>query len=355
MNQYIKGNLKKILKNRRLNKMKKIYDDRVQNEFLNVDDHMSGEYEEDIKKYWKNFGVTLNTDYHKWYASRNGLEDPKYIPEDIFYLYIVPTFNKLEFAGAFADKAYYDLLFPEVKKPLTYIKNVNGFYFDDKFNPISKEKALKICSNRSDKLIVKPTIESGGGKGIQLVEGNNISEIQNKLEKIFSIDAKNFIVQDFINQHEMIGQLNSTSVNTIRVFSFLREEGVTILGSHIRTGKINAFQDHFGTIFGINETGNLYDYGIKSHQGRRLYQNDLEMDIEDVYIPNFDKIINIIKAKHSKLAHFRLIAWDFAINYDEEPLLIEFNIKAPGINNHQLIDGPIFREYTDEVLTEVFK
>jgi len=350
---YIKNNIKNLLENRRFNKMKKIYDDRVQDEFLNADDHISKEYSNAIKRYWQQFGISINTDYHKWYTSRNGIEDPRYIPEDIFYLNIVPAYNNLDFADAFADKAYYNIYFPKVKKPVTYIKNINGFYYDDDFNPITKDKAIKLCS-KSDKLIVKPTIESGGGKGIELIDRGSISENEKQLNNIFSSNSENFIVQDFIKQHPMLSQLNHTSVNTVRVFSFLREKEVAILGSHIRTGKADSFQDHFGTIYGINETGNLYDFGIKSHEGKKLYNKELPVDIDGVYIPNFDKLINIIKKEHHKLPHFRLIAWDFAINSEGEPLLIEFNIKAPGINNHQLIDGPLLREYTDDVLHEVF-
>lgn len=349
-----KNIVKKLLEQRRVHKLEKVYTNRVKNELLRPEDNLSEEYRETIKNYWQQFGVDINTDYHKWYSSRNEIEDPRYIPEDIFYLDIVPAFNNLEFADGFADKSYYDLLFPEVNKPVTYVKNINGFYYDRNFNPLTEKKALEMCSE-SNKLIVKPTIDSGGGKGIQLVTGNSVEEIKNNLQEAFTAASENFIVQDFIDQHPMTSALNSTSVNTIRVFSFLRNEGVAILGSHIRTGKAGAFQDHFGIIYGIDANGQLYDYGIKSHAGNKLYSDDLDMDIEQLHIPNFDKIIHTIKTEHSKLSHFRLVAWDFAINEDGEPLLVEFNIKAPGINNHQLIDGPLFGEYTDEVLNEVFK
>ena len=49
----------------------------------------------------------------------------------------------------------------------------------------------------------------------------------------------------------------------------------------------------------------------------------------------------------------KLISWDFAIGVDGEPILIEANLSFGQIDFHQLCNGPIFKEMTDEILCYV--
>lgn len=349
----IKNNIKEKIAYMRNKQRERYFNKVVNSKLIESEDSISADYEKKIKAYWDKYNIQFDLGYHKWYSSRNGIQDPRYIPESIFYPYIVPYYNNLGLADAFQDKAYYTLLFPDVKMPTTLVKNINGQYFDANFNPITEKTAIDICS-KQNKMIIKPTIDSGAGKGLHLINEDNINEVKAKTKKAFNNNPGNFIVQKFITQHSVISELNPTSVNTIRLFSFLDNQEVIILGAHIRTGKKDSFHDHFGVVYGIDKEGKLYDFGIKSHDGYKLYRNKMNSNFENIKIPNFDKILSIIENKHEKLAHFRLIAWDFAINYDGEPLFIEINLKSPGINNHQLIDGPLFREYTDKVLNDVF-
>ena len=50
----------------------------------------------------------------------------------------------------------------------------------------------------------------------------------------------------------------------------------------------------------------------------------------------------------------RLISWDFAIDENGEPMLIEMNISYGELDFHQLCNGPIFGDKTEDVLNEVF-
>jgi hypothetical protein len=70
-------------------------------------------------------------------------------------------------------------------------------------------------------------------------------------------------------------------------------------------------------------------------------------------IPNYDEIIGIINSLHPMLAHFGLIYWDFALDSDANPILIELNLVTPNITILQLIHGPMFGEMTSTVLREV--
>ena len=57
---------------------------------------------------------------------------------------------------------------------------------------------------------------------------------------------------------------------------------------------------------------------------------------------------------HKRFAHFRIISWDFAVDENNDIQLIEFNFSPQGIRIHQINNGPLFGEFTVEVLEEVF-
>ena len=67
--------------------------------------------------------------------------------------------------------------------------------------------------------------------------------------------------------------------------------------------------------------------------------------------------INILKeqnlAKRFSLIS-RLISWDLAIDENAQPLLIEGNLTFGELDFHQMCNGPIFGDLTEEVLKDVF-
>ena len=50
----------------------------------------------------------------------------------------------------------------------------------------------------------------------------------------------------------------------------------------------------------------------------------------------------------------RLISWDLAIDENAQPLLIEGNLTFGELDFHQMCNGPIFGDLTEEVLKDVF-
>ena len=64
------------------------------------------------------------------------------------------------------DKNYYSLLFPDVKQPDIVVRKINGIYYDTSYHMLSEDDAMKLCG-RVNKLIIKPTNETGGSRGIK--------------------------------------------------------------------------------------------------------------------------------------------------------------------------------------------
>ena len=84
----------------------------------------------DVKTFFKkHFGREVPTYWHQYLYSRNGMWSDKYIPASIYNSEIIYRLNKFQFRHAYVDKGFYDTLFPDINRPKTIIKNVNGYYY----------------------------------------------------------------------------------------------------------------------------------------------------------------------------------------------------------------------------------
>lgn len=333
--------------------LKYFYRWQLKHKLLKINDSIDNTYKEEIQNYWDQFNLKISTDWHKFYSSRNGLRDVRYIPEDLFYCVIEPFYNRVDFKEAYADKALYSIWFANVKRPVTIAKNMSGTIYDDDFRTITLEEVLTRCENKS-RIIIKPTIDSGAGKNIVFINADSADEMREKTNKVLADFEKDYVIQEILEQHDSLKQLNPSSVNTIRMTTFLHNNEVSILTSHIRIGTDNSNYDHNGIVCGIKEGGNLQDFACKYKKGDVFAKHPQGYEFKNVTIPGFEDMKTIAKREHLKFGHFRLISWDFAVEKDGCPVLIEVNLRWQGLNHHQLTIGPLFGDLTDEVLEEVF-
>ena len=150
-------------------------------QFMKPSDTISPEYQKQVKDYWKPYHK-VDTRYHAWYSSRNGIHDVRYIPDDLYYTVIDQHFNNRKYGWGVNDKNYYSLYFPEVKQPETVVRKINHIYYDSAYQMISAQKAVTLCANEKA-VIIKPANETGGSRGIQF--WNNTQSIQ-QLDRILS-------------------------------------------------------------------------------------------------------------------------------------------------------------------------
>lgn len=344
-----------LTKNIRNIYLKKLFRRQIRRRFLKSNDVLDSVYKRDIEIYWKQFGVKIDTSWHKWYSTRNGIKDSRYIPEDIYYSYVEPFFNKMEFRKAYEDKSIYSLIMPEVKRPTTIIKNISGQYYNDLFEPLSELTAITECL-KLEEFIIKPSIESGGGKGVKFIDIEKTSNKKEVIKDNLNEFSKDFVVQKLIDQNADLKRINPESVNTIRTLSFFHKGEVHILSSVLRMGVNGSRVDNQaagGISVGITNEGYCKEYAYNKY-GEPLLNHPQGFKFINTRVPGYNKVLNIIKEYHLKLGHFRIVSWDFAINLDENPVLIEYNLGFQEINFHQINNGPLFDDLTDEVLTEVF-
>lgn len=313
--------------------------------------------EADIQAYFKkHLGREVPTYWHQYLYSRNGIYSEKYIPASVYVTSIIYRLNDLQYCPAYVDKGFYDTLFPDVNRPKTFIKNVNGFYYDDK-NPISKAEAIERCSNLKE-AIIKPSVFGTWGEGVKLFHSENgiILDMNMPINDLFAQYKKGFIVQSKLEQHPDLARLNPTSVNTIRVMSYRKEDKVIILYAVIRIGRLGKVVDN-ETAGGIKadidlQTGRIKGPAFGSPTEKNMPQTDSGAVLDNYLIPSFPQVLDFVKSLHQRLPYFRLIGWDISVDTNGQPVMIEWNKSA---ELSQVAHGPAFGDYTEEILATALK
>lgn len=306
--------------------------------------------------FYKSKGIRLrNTLWHQFYTGMTGDFYENYIPEDIFHPCISPKLNQNLQWPALLDKNLSYSLFREFSQPVVVIKNINGFFYEQE-ELISQNAAIKILNDTPCKFIIKPSIESGAGKNIKtfsVADGFAHGKESISLDKMFKIYKKDFLIQKFVNQSEILSSLNPTSLNTIRTMSYLREDGVYLLSSIIRIGAKGSSMDNYsqgGIVCGIKETGMLKSLGYKK-TGEIVRAAPSGISLEGFSIPNYNLVEKMVKQLHLKIPYFKIASWDIGIDENNLPVYIECNTYRQGIGIHQITNGPLLGKFEDEILS----
>lgn len=304
-----------------------------------------------VVPYWKNYGIKVKKFWWELFTEKDQLLNPRYIPDDLYNTKILPYFNNMSFRRSSDDKCSYDFLFASLKRPRTIVKNSAGVYYDAEGKIISEEEAIALCLLESDEFLFKPAIDTGHGRGIQFMDPETTK--RKDIEAVIHRLKANFIVQASLKQHAQLALLNASSVNTIRIISFLFQGSVYISSAILRVGAKGAKIDNFsagGYACPIKEGGQLWDKAL-TRESEWVPATNEGVLFSSVRVPNFDQVVDIIKKEHLRLAHFKIIGWDFAIDEEGDPVFIEHNVNA---GQNQVTCGPTFGPLTEAVLDDVF-
>ncbi len=328
---------------------------------------ISNEQRKEIETFWRSL-LKFHADYvinYKYYDVYNKVCTDKsklkfYIPDSFFYAFIDVFYTNPQRSTGFDDKGLYDLYFADVNKPQTIARKVDDIFLDKNYNPITANQFVDLCKEEGE-VIVKSSICSYGGHGIKFWDTKKDSVEQllnfvyerNSSEYQGSNPFKQYIVQKVVKQDASIATLNPNSINTVRVITLFHEGEVRVLSSVLRMGIAGSRVDNCssgGIVAGIDERGYLKKVAYNA-MGDVFNEHPDTGKFAGFAVPAFEKI----KATAKKLAYrfygvSKMISWDFSIDENGEPCLIEMNISFGEIDFHQLCNGPIFGDDTPEML-----
>ena len=302
--------------------------------------------------YFKQYGFKVSSAFPEIYKRCNGIVSDKYIPASLYFYYISPYLVNMNLSMAYVDKNMYFRHFPDVRQPKTIFHNMSGRFYTAEIQEVTFDEAVDTLS-RTERFIVKPAIESGRGRDVKMVMGGKI-----QIASILDDYESNYIIQEVVKQHPEMSKLNPTSLNTCRLYTYRRvgTSEYMLLGAAVRFGGKGAYRDNACTGGGfckINDDGSVED---AIHNYRRFGWGSLKVEkgLEGLCIPNYDKVLETALRLHKTIPYMDLIGWDIAVDEEGEPVLIELN-QYPDCEFLQIFNGPMFGEYTDELLERISK
>ncbi len=309
------------------------------------------DYKKKIKKYWKRYHINICLKEFQFYNNKKAKKDSRYITKLIFHSKIEPFFNDSMLTMFASNKNYLDLLLKKASLPFTVIRNINGVLLDNDYNLVNENLIMDILKKENGELIYKPAVESGGGRGILFFKKNDIDLIKNII-----YNEKDYVIQRVVKQHPEFNKFNESSINTVRVLSFLYEGDVHILYMVLRVGKEGMRVDNAsggGIQIVVKDDGRFSDY-IVNINNEEIKDNIIKEKFVNKQMPFYDKIKNEVIKLHPLISVFGLVGWDITVDETGNPIVIEINLKDIGMTDKsQCINGPLFGDLTDSVLRHI--
>jgi hypothetical protein len=256
--------------------------------------------------------------------------------------------NKLFFNSYFSKT---DIMVPKVLAfnfgETALVCNDNSYdYFNlNDYNSLNVFLKNLFIRSKSKSFFIKPINSSCGKNTLKIsMLNNNLKDPEIENVQSFLL-AGSFIIQDEVVQHELLADLNPTSLNTIRIDTFrARGEDPQILSAYLRIGLLGSYIDNIrsgGIFVGVDiKEGKLKDtaYTMIS-KGGLTYKNhpDSKIKFSGLCIPYFENAKKIA-LDASRILPQAMIGWDISIS-KEGPVLIEGNALYYGMKTSDVAYG----------------
>jgi hypothetical protein len=310
------------------------------------------------KFYWSVLDHPVNT---KWAEVHTLVTDhfhPAYIPESIYYNIVERCLNDYRFVDNYSDKNLYERVYASRLFPETIIRNINGIHYGTNYDVIT-EDAIHSRLRGMGELIIKPAVDSGGGfrvAKLEVPEGGKMLLDDRPVDyrELLNIYMENFLIQKRITQHEYFSSFNPSSVNTVRIFTYRSpaDEKVHILHRLLRIGKPGSITDNQasgGISCGVDANGRLNDFAVDKY-GNKSIESGAVVFRKAGVVPGIEEMEQAAYSIAKDSLYARLIGFDFCLDQDEKVRLLEINNKNNEINFYQMNSGPLFGDFSDEIL-----
>ncbi|HSP88802.1 MAG TPA: sugar-transfer associated ATP-grasp domain-containing protein [Ignavibacteriaceae bacterium] len=293
-----------------------------------------------------------------FFYSIRGIAEEEYIPLTYYYNFIEPCLNDFSSISNIQDKNFYELYFKDIKTPKVILRRMNGIFYNSHYENINlNNKEISTLFRDYERIILKPSIESGSGKSILLFERINNELISEK--EILNIEflnryGKDFVIQEFVKQHPFFKRFNPTSNNTLRVFTYrsIKDDSINILHILLRIGKSGSFLDHdnLGGVGISIKDSHLFDEFAYDGNGEK-YSSINNINFKEAgKVPFIEETSTMAIKIAEKIFYSRLLAMDFTVDENGTVLLIEINCWGNGITQYQMNNGSLFNKFTKEIL-----
>lgn len=294
----------------------------------------------------------INFDYWRFYkAAVSGPSNPHIVPDNIYWSRIIRSLNPASITRTYINKNLYPIIFKGLRQPDILVNVIDGVLYNGNMDRLSMDDAVKCLMNYDRDVIVKPTTATSGGSGVKIIKcGTPDAEIRRTL----SAFGKKYICQGVVRQSQHTAAFNPSSLNTFRVNTLNINGRTSCECMMMRHGQNGNFIDNFaagGVVCGMDRLGNFNGNNFNTAL-QKLSQLADGRHYNSLSVPDADKVIDAAVDAHRRfMPHIGHAAWDFALDEENNPVMIEVNLMLPGILMEQMTSGgSIFGERTEEVI-----
>lgn len=225
---------------------------------------------------------------------------------------IVAQYNDLAYNDQFEDKSNFHRRFN---------KYINRDYLD--LNRSTVDDFKQFIKKHS--MVVTKVLDEVEGNGVKVIDYSNIVDDVYIIEEYHHLKKKKqFLVEEYFHQHPEMAKLSPKSVNTLRIITFLQDDGQVVIMNQVLKAGLSGMLDNYGQ-------GGMYT--ILSEDGvvvrpfvdkqNNIYRSHPINNFEFIgfEVPMFDKVIAKAKAIAKEIPEVRYVGWDFAIGENDVEII----------------------------------
>ncbi len=343
---------------RRKNSLTRYYKDSQMVRY--VEPVLTDEEKKEIDEFFMaNLGQKVDYRFHNTYKYYSGKFDVRFMPPAIAMPNLVHYANDMSYINTVNDKNFLPLIAKAagIKMPTTILSCTHGVFKDGNNKVLTKDEAVEHLLAQ-DSYIMKPSVDSCGGRGIVIVDKNSDTKINNAQDvlDLFEQMGEHFVCQKLMKNHKSISDIYPHSVNTIRIITYVHKGEVKATKGVLRLGAGGSRVDNVsagGMYVAVKDNGELYDYASSDECIRNIKEHpDTHVKFEGHVLENYPKVVESAKRMHEMIPQLAWIDWDFALDEDGEPILIEANcVNGGGLEMIQCSTGEgAFGDDTADIL-----
>lgn len=305
----------------------------------------------------KNYGGVPDI-WHRHYTAFTGHFDVNYFPELLY----IPEFEhfmnyQVEYAHVFEDKNVLPQIakFAGVRMPDRLFQCTSGYGVNQKNEHESMQEAANRFKNEGD-LFLKPSVGTSSGNGCRLVHvENGIDRLTGEsLLDVLGGMGRDFVVQRRVRCHESLRKIYPEAVNTFRIMTYFWKGRILHAPVVMRIGQGGNYLDnaHAGGMFiALDDNGTLHRTAFTEFKNQYEVHPDTQIKFGECQVQLLPQVIEAAERMHRCIPQLGVVNWDFTLDEDGMPLLIEANVLGGGIWIFEMAHGKgPFGNLTPEIL-----
>lgn len=326
------------------------------------------EQQRTFDNFWiQHYGKRISPRWHKLYQSINEVFAVDYYPDVLFSTKLEMRMNPYFLCEHLQSKALPELLLggdltdgtAGVRLPHTFAVHVGDYCYEKSRKVCSYESLLASLANIGI-CVIKPAQGGSSGRAFRVMNISNGIDLRSdvSLRAILDTYQGNFIIQEKLEQCEAVNRLYSGSINSFRVITYICDGEVFHCPLSFRIGSGGGEVDniHAGGIgIGVTDTGilmeNAYKLGYYDRKDVYKVHPDTKIPFNGYVVPYIDRIIKAAHLLHGRLPGIGVISWDFILDKDEQPVVIETNLIGQAVWFTQIVNGcSVFGSNTEKMV-----